>query len=119
MVDFFINDSQRDEELAKRANPNGDIGLIISPSDGSLVVVAEVDGVNVCGRCQEQFVNDPSSPKRPVEWKDPKGQGTRLLLHAKCVGSSKNQGGSVLHDLIRGHQAKRFITQVFKKDLSK
>ena len=111
MVDFFVNTSKRDEELACSAHPRGDIDMIISPVDGRLVVVAQVDGVHVCGFCHRQYVNDPSHPFRPVEWNPPDGQGTRLLLHSCCTGPAKSQGGSVFYDLIRGHQAKRFVTQ--------
>ena len=120
MVDFFMNDNRRDEVLAKKAHPNGDIDLLISPVDGKLVMVAQIFGVHVCATCapsegpvtaQMQFVNDPAHKQRPVEWNPPDGQGTRLLIHAGCVGREKKQGGSSFVDLVRGHQLKRFTTQ--------
>lgn len=127
MVDFFSKSENRDEELARRAHPHGDIDTIISPVDGALVVVSQVGGVHVCQQCfgnytddegnvgeKALFVNDTSSPRRPVEWKDPQGQGTRILLHAMCIGPAKKQGGALLFDLVRGHQAKRFATRAMK-----
>ena len=132
MTDYYVGNANQDEELAKKAHPNGDIDLIISPVDGRLVMVAQIFGVHVCGACspssgpideRHQFINDPSHRQRPFEWNPPDGQGTRMLIHAGCVGKAKNQGGSMLIDLVRGHQAKRFATQamqglagIFKRD---
>lgn len=123
MVDFFVGNANRDEELAKLAHPNGDIDLILSPADGHLVMVAQIFGVHVCAACapssgpvdeKMQFVNDPAHKQRPFEWNPPDGQGTRLLIHAGCAGRAKNHGGSLLIDLVRGHQAKRFATQAMQ-----
>lgn len=120
MNDFYVGNNSNDEALAKKAHPNGDIDLIISPVDGNLVIVAQLFGVHVCARCipaegpleeSMQFINDPAHKRRPVEWNPPDGQGTRLLLHAACVGKAKAQAGSIYHDLVRGHQAKRFATR--------
>lgn len=110
MTDFFIKDAEQDDKLASRAVP-GDIDLIISPKDGCLVVVAQVEGVHVCGRCLEQFIDDGRSPMRGVEWNPPDGQGTRMLLHSKCVAPAKNHGRNLLNDMVRGHQLKRLATR--------
>lgn len=123
MTDFFIKNASRDEELAKKAHPLGDIDLIVSTVDGALVMVAMIAGVHVCARCAPAsgdvtedmlFINDPTHKQRPLEWNPPDGQGTRIMLHAGCIGRAKDQGGSIFHDLVRGHQAKRFATQALK-----
>lgn len=120
MVDFFIKKESKDEELAKKAHPHGDIDMIISPVDGKLVMVAQIFGVHVCASClpasgpideRHQFIDDPAHKQRPVEWNPPNGQGTRMLIHAGCIGKAKNQGGAVYNDLVRGHQAKRFLSR--------
>lgn len=122
MVDFFIKNNSNDEMLAKKAHPRGDIDLVISPVDGKLVMVAQVDGIHVCAACMPSsgdveermlFVNDPAHKQRPVEWNPPDGQGTRLQIHAGCLGRAKNQGGSLAIDLVRGHQAKRFLSKAW------
>jgi hypothetical protein len=123
MVDIFTNNSSRDEELASKAHPYGDIDLVVSPVDGALVVVAMIHGAHVCARCcpssgpvseEMLFVNDPAHRQRPVEWNPPNGQGTRVMLHAGCIGPAKKQGGQLIIDLVRGHQAKRFATRAMK-----
>jgi hypothetical protein len=110
MTDFFIKDAEQDDRLANMAVP-GDLDMIISPKDGALVVVAQVDGVHVCGRCLEQFIEDPHSPHRGVEWNPPNGQGTRMMLHAGCVKASTRTSGNLLNDMVRGHQLKRLATR--------
>src|SRR5262245_49425644 len=108
-MDIFIKNASKDEELARNAVP-GDLDMIISPRDGALVVVCQVEGVHVCGRCLEQFIDDRTNPDRPVEWNPPDGLGTRMLLHAKCVKPAKVYPGNLIQDRVRGHQAKRFVT---------
>jgi len=111
-MDFFLK-GETDDALLARAAP-GDIDMVISPRDGSLVVVSQVNGVHVCGRCLEQFVNgDPAHADRPVEH-NPGGHGTRIMLHAKCVAPVKSYGRKFLDNLIRGHQARRFLTRALK-----
>lgn len=112
-MDIFIRNASKDEELAKNAVP-GDLDMIISPKDGALVVVCQVDGVHVCGRCLEQFVEDRTHPDRPVEWNPPDGLGTRMLLHSRCVKPAKVYPGNLIQDRVRGHQAKRFATRATK-----
>jgi hypothetical protein len=110
MTDLFIKNGNKDEELARNAAP-GDLDMIISPRDGALVVVAQVGGAHVCGRCLEQFVNDPGRELRAVEWNPPGGLGTRMLLHACCVNPAKMYGGNLLEDRVRAHQVKRLVTR--------
>lgn len=126
-MDFFIKSSSNDEALAKKAHPKGDIDMILSPKDGMLVMVAQVEGVHVCAACVPSdgpvtekmlFINDPAHKQRPMEWNPPDGQGTRMLIHAGCMGRAKSQGGSTYTDLVRGHQLKRFATQASKSFLS-
>ena len=112
-MDIFTKNASKDDRLAKDA-ADGDLDMVISPLDGKLVVVSQVGGVHVCGRCHEQFVDEPSHPKRPVEWNPPGGQGTRMHLHACCVNPAKSYPGNLLIDRVRGHQIRRFITQATK-----
>jgi hypothetical protein len=110
-MDFFLRGETNDADLAKAA-PDGDLDMVISPTDGKLVVVAQIGGVHACARCHEQFVDhDPSHPLRPVEY-NPGGEGTRILLHAKCVRVKPSR--NILHDLVRGHQVRRFLTKALK-----
>jgi hypothetical protein len=111
MTDLFIKDLSRDDHLAK--NASGDIDMILSPKDGSLVVVCQEEGVHVCGYCLEQFESTPDSPKRAVEW-NPGGFGTRMLLHASCVSPVKSYPRNLIVDRERGHQARRLLTKATK-----
>ncbi len=111
MTDIFTKNASQDDILASMAAPDGDIDLITSPRDGMLVVTAQRGGVHVCGRCLKMFVDEPSHKFRPVEWNPPDGQGTRLLLHACCVRSDKQNSRNLLSNLVRGHQAKRLLTR--------
>lgn len=115
MTELFIKDQSRDDHLAKHGA--GDIDMVISPRDGTLVVVAQVDGVHVCARCHEQFVNDVSHRLRAVEY-NPGGFGTRIMLHAVCVNPVKSfrsrDGGNFLSTVVRAHQARRFATRATK-----
>jgi hypothetical protein len=110
MTDLFIKNGSKDAELARNAAP-GDLDMIISSRDGALVVVAQMGGAHVCGRCLEQFVNDPGHELRGVEWNPPDGLGTRMLLHACCVNPAKQYGGNLIDDRVRAHQAKRLVTR--------
>ena len=112
-MDYFFKNNSRDEELAKNPAP-GDLDMVPSPRDGALVVVAQVNGVHVCGFCLEQFINEPSHPDRPVEWNPPDGQGTRIMLHARCVNDAARVGGKLIADRERGHQLRRFASGVAK-----
>lgn len=116
MTNFFIKKDSRDEELAKNPAP-GDLDMVISPIDGALVVVAQVNGAHVCGFCldpEKLFVQDPSHPDRSIEWNPPDGQGTRILLHARCVSAAARVGGKLIVDRERGHQLRRFASGVAK-----
>ena len=110
-MDFFVRSESPDVRLAKEAP--GDIDLIISPRDGMLVVVCETNGVHACGRCLEPFVHEEAHPLRPLEY-NPGGHGTRMLLHAQCIDPVKSYPGNIIHDRVRGHQAKRFKTRALK-----
>lgn len=112
-MDLFIKNNSRDEELARNPAP-GDLDMVISPKDGALVVVAQVNGAHVCGFCLELFERDPSNPKRPEEWNPPDGHGTRILLHACCIGPAGRLGGKLIADRERGHQLRRFASGVAK-----
>ncbi len=118
-MDFFTRNATKDERLAKEAS--GDIDMIISPRDGNLVVVCQQEGAHVCGYCLKPFEQSPASQKFGVEFCPPgastDGQnfGTRMLLHAGCI-SLAGKRTNLISDRTRGHQVKRFITQVFKSD---
>lgn len=117
MFDFFFKHGSRDEQLANKAS--GDIDMIISPRDGALVVVGQEGGVHVC-YCKEPFVDDPGSPLRPIEYTpqdlsdDGQNFGTRILIHAKCAKVARQSKSNIIHDLVRGHQARRFLTKALK-----
>jgi hypothetical protein len=111
-MDFFLKDKEQDDALLARAAPDGDLDMIISPIDGKLVVVSQINGVHSCSRCHEQFVNgDPAHADRPVEY-NPGGEGTRILLHARCVRVKPPR--NIIHNLVRGHQIRRFLTKALK-----
>lgn len=111
MTDIFVRNASRDDHLAK--NASGDIDMVISPRDQALVVVCMNNGVHVCGYCMEQFVDEPGSSLRHVEW-NPGGHGTRIWLHAKCVSPVKSYPGNLINDRERGHQARRLLTRATK-----
>ena len=117
-MDFFTRKADRDERLAKEAS--GDIDMIPSAIDGKLVVVCQQGGVHVCGYCLQQFEPDPRSPLRGIEFVPPgaseDGQnfGTRMLLHAKCVGLATRTRPNLINDRTRGHQARRALTKLLK-----
>lgn len=111
-VDFFTKAESKDDHLAKNAAP-GDIDLVISPRDQTLVAVAQIQGVHVCSYCHREFEDDVFSPKRSVEF-NPGGHGTRILIHSGCVSKVKGYRGNLLHDMERGHQALRFEAHATK-----
>jgi hypothetical protein len=100
-----------------------DLDLIVSPKDGKLVGVAQLDGVHVCWQCFEQFIDDPSHPHRPVEF-NPGGEGTRFLVHSCCVKAASKAlrklvdsgvpADTLFWDVVKGHQMRRFLTKATK-----
>jgi hypothetical protein len=115
LFSFFVRRESKDDHLAKDSeNYADDLDMIISPRDGSLVVVGLVNGVHVCQMCFEQFVDDPAHKHRGVEF-NPGGYGTRLLLHSCCVEKASRYKGNLLQDKVEGHQARRFATKASVK----
>jgi len=111
LFEFLIRRESKDDHLAKdKENYADDMDLVISPRDGSLVAVAQVDGVHVCWVCFDLFVEDPAHPDRQVEF-NCGGHGTRIHIHAKCVRAAGRYKGDLLHDKVAGHQARRFATK--------
>jgi hypothetical protein len=96
-----------------------DIDMLLSERDGSLIPVAVSDGVHVCQMCGKQFVGDPASPKRMVEF-NCGGHGVRIGIHACCVNKAskklrqRGENGEVLFDMAERHQARRFLTRATK-----
>lgn len=114
---FSKDESRHDHHQSRAAS---DLDLITSPKDGALVGVAQEDGVHVCWHCFEQFIEMASSPKRPVEF-NCGGQGTRILLHSKCVKAASKKvkaqsgdNGSLFWDMVKGHQRRRQLTRMTK-----
>ena len=116
-LQILVRQESSDDLLAQGAQTADDIDMIISPRDGKLVVVAQKEGVHVCGRCLEQFVDDPSDKRRPVEH-NPGGYGTRIFLHAGCVSATRKRP-NLIKQLIDRHQARRFLTKAVKPFLPK
>ena len=116
--DIFTKRESADDHHQSRAA--SDLDLVTSPKDGALVAVAQEDGVHVCWQCFEQFVEVADHKKRPVEF-NCGGEGTRILIHSKCVkGASKRvraqsgDNGSLFWDMVKGHQRRRAITKATK-----
>jgi len=101
-----------DEVLARGAQTATDVDIIHSPKDGAIVAVAENHGVHVCWYCFEQFEENLVSDKRAVEARGGEW-GTRILLHAKCVGKQKLSGNkNFFTDAIKNLQADKLIARV-------
>ena len=115
LPDFLIRRESEYDHV--KGNLADDLDMIISPVDGKLVAVAQHGGVHVCWTCFEQFIDDPTHPMRPVEF-NPGGHGTRILLHSGCVRSTRKKveggGENVIWDVIKAHQAARFMTKAVK-----
>ena len=111
-MDILFTD--KNEQIAKKANLADDVDILHSEKDGAIVVVAQHDGVHICWYCFEQFEDGYNNPKRGVEVKG--GEfGTRIMLHAKCVGKKTaekhmNAFQAVVHNL----RNRRLITRVTK-----
>lgn len=119
-IDFFVRrQSVDDVDKTLTGQAFDDIQLDVSPRDGSLVAVAEIDGVWVCQQCSEQFVDDPSSPMRKVEF-NCGGHGTRLYLHSRCVSKARRvlqkrgHNGDLVADMSILHRARRKFTELTK-----
>ncbi len=92
--------------------------MIYSPTDQRLVVVCVRNGVHACGYCLEEFIDEPRDGRRPIEFNPPNGQGTRLLIHAKCVEACARFRPNLVREREQGHQARRFATRALKPFLS-
>ena len=118
MSDFdFIKDQSIADDT--KGHAFDDIDMVISPRDGSLVVVGVVAGVHACHQCAEQFVDDLTSPLRMVEF-NCGGHGTRIGIHSKCVAAARKvlqkrgDSGDLVHDMSLMHRARRFMTRATK-----
>lgn len=116
-MDFFI---RRESNLDNvRGHAFDDIDMLLSERDGSLLPVAVRDGVHVCQQCGEQFVKDPASPLRMVEFSCG-GHGVRIGIHARCVGAAqralaqRGERGNPVFDMSVLHRARRFYTRATK-----
>ncbi|MFB3095294.1 MAG: hypothetical protein ACE10O_05505 [Candidatus Acidiferrales bacterium] len=111
--DFLFRRESADDHHQSRAA--SDLDLITSPKDGALVAVVQEDGVHVCWQCFEQFIESAEHKLRPVEF-NPGGEGTRILIHSKCVkqASRGKSDGRLFWDAIRGHQRRRAVTRLSK-----
>jgi hypothetical protein len=108
LFSFFVRRESADDHRGRDSeNYADDLDLIISPRDGSLVAVAQVDGVHVCWVCFDQFVEDPAHKHRPQEF-NCGGHGTRILVHSSCVKKASRYKGDIYNDKVSGHQARRF-----------
>jgi hypothetical protein len=120
--DFFLKNQRESGDDHETSYAADDIDMIQSPRDGALIPVAQRDGVHVCWQCFEQFVEEASSPLRPVEF-NAGGLGTRILIHSKCVKRASRavyrqatggEGANLFWDGIKRHQARRFLTRATK-----
>ena len=112
-MDLLVRrESAQDEEFAN-AHAADDFDMIISPKDQKLVGVAMLHGVHVCWQCFEQFIDDPTSPLRSVEY-NCGGYGTRILLHSKCVNKAAKRGKAIILMVELAHQVKRARTVLTK-----
>ncbi len=122
LFDFFSKtDETKNDSMESFAAD--DLDLITSPADGHLVAVYQRNGVHVCWVCptsrNAQFVHDPSSPLRPVEF-NCGGEGTRIWVHSKCANKAakrvQEQGnqGSLFWNGVGRHQARREMTRLTK-----
>jgi hypothetical protein len=94
-----------------------DIDTFHSPIDGAIVTVAQHQGVHVCWYCVKQF--EQMGPMRGVEVKGGEW-GTRIFLHAKCVGAKPGQQwGGFFRRAVDAIQSKRLIAKVTKPFRSK
>ena len=111
----YIKRESADDHFKSRAS--SELDLVTSPKDSALVAVAQEDGVHVCWMCFEQFVELSDHKLRPVEM-NCGGQGTRILIHSKCVTRAgkklRAQGGKLFWDNVNGHQDRRALTQAVK-----
>ena len=126
MFDVFNRKQSAEDLLANDSASFGDIDMLISERDGSLVPVAMENGVHVCQQCREQFVDDPGSPLRMAEF-NCGGEGIRIGIHSKCVRKAqkalnkrgdRGAGAGLVLDMSEKHKARRFFysgTKPFNK----
>lgn len=122
IFDIFTRKQSAEDLLANDSASFGDIDMLISKVDGSLVPVAVENGVHVCQQCREQFVDDPSSPLRMVEF-NCGGEGVRIGIHSKCVRNAqkavnkrgdRGKGAGIVLDMASKHQARRALSSTLK-----
>lgn len=115
-LDLIKNHSAAD---SMQGHAFDDIDMVISPKDGKLVVVGVVAGVHACHQCAEQFVDEPTSPLRMVEFSCG-GHGTRIGIHSKCLNAARKvlqargDQGDMAFDMSVLHRARRFLTKATK-----
>jgi hypothetical protein len=113
--DILLKSDTALEALAA-GNAFGDIDMLISERDGSLVPVAVENGVRVCQQCREQFIEDPTNPLRMVEF-NCGGHGVRIGIHARCVGRAqkalerRGDKGNLVFDMSKMHRLRRFFSK--------
>lgn len=119
-VDFLVRrQSVDDVDRTLTGQAFDDIDMLLSKRDGSLIPVAVIDGVHVCQQCSEQFVDEPSSPLRMVEF-NCGGGGVRIGIHSKCVTKARKvlqkrgDKGNFVSDMSMLHRARRKFTQLTK-----
>jgi hypothetical protein len=116
LFDIFTRRESALDALAS-GNAFGDIDMLLSKKDGSLIPVAVENGVHVCQQCREQFLDDPVSPLRMVEF-NCGGHGVRIGIHARCVVKAQralehrgNRDGGLVFDMARMTQLRRFFSK--------
>ena len=114
---FSKSESAQDHHKSRSTS---DLDLVTSPKDGALVAVAQEGGVHVCWQCFEQFVEMADNRLRPVEF-NCGGQGTRILVHSKCVKNASRRvqaqsgdTGGVFWDMVNSHQRRRRLSRLTK-----
>ena len=114
LIDFFIRDASRED--LHRGRAFDDIDMVMSKRDGSLIPVAMNNGVHVCQQCGGQFVEDPTSPDRLVEFSCG-GHGVRIGIHSRCVDKAsralqkRGDKGDLVHDMSIMHKARRALSR--------
>jgi hypothetical protein len=116
IFDIFTKEESALDALAS-GNAFGDIDMLLSEKDGSLIPVAVENGVHVCQQCRKQFVDDPAHPHRMVEF-NCGGHGVRIGIHACCVEKAQkalerrgDRGGGLVFDMSRMTQLRRFFSR--------
>ena len=114
---YFVDPN---EQAARGLPTMDDVDIIYSQKDGAMVTVAQNHGVHVCWYCGDMFEHTPTSKKRGVEVSTGGEWGTRILLHAGCVGKKpREHRGGFLGRALNSIQSNRMISKVTKPFLGK